>query len=181
MKTFLKTVAVFLLLILITAPAQADEDLKNTLYLDLKDGRVTIKLRPDLAPNHVARIKELTRMKFYDGLLFHRVIDGFMAQTGDPTGTGRGGSGKTLKAEFSDTPFVRGTVGMARSNNPDSGDSQFFICFADAPHLTGQYTVWGEVTAGMEVVDNIKKGSGMGGMVRNPDKIIRMQVAADVK
>ena len=181
MKLFLKTVATLLLLTLLSAPAMAGEDLENTLYLDLKDGRVTILLRPDLAPNHVARIKELTRMKFYDGLVFHRVIDGFMAQTGDPTGTGRGGSGKTLKAEFSDAPFLRGTLGMARSRNPDSGDSQFFICFANAPHLNGQYTVWGEVTSGMELVDNIKRGAGPGGMVPNPDKIVRMQVAADVK
>jgi len=181
MKTFLKTVAVLALIALLSAPARAGADLENTLYLDLKDGRVTIELRPDLAPNHVARIKELTRMKFYDGLVFHRVIDGFMAQTGDPTGTGRGGSGKTLKAEFSDAPFLRGTLGMARSQSPDSGDSQFFICFANAPHLNGQYTVWGAVTAGMEFVDNIKRGQGRGGMVRTPDKIIRMQVAADVK
>ena len=181
MNLFLKTTLAVLLLILLAVPAQAGEDLENTLYLDLKDGRVTIKLRPDLAPNHVARIKELTRMKFYDGLVFHRVIDGFMAQTGDPTGTGRGGSGQNLKAEFSDAPFLRGTVGMARSAQPDSGDSQFFICFANAPHLTGQYTVWGEVVSGMEFVDNVKRGEGRGGMVRNPDTIIRMQVAADVE
>ncbi|BDQ33243.1 peptidylprolyl isomerase [Pseudodesulfovibrio portus] len=181
MKTFLKTVAVLALMTLLSIPAFAGEDLENTLYLDLKDGRVTIELRPDLAPNHVARIKELTRMKFYDGLVFHRVIDGFMAQTGDPTGTGRSGSGKNLKAEFSDAPFLRGTLGMARSQSPDSADSQFFICFANAPHLNGQYTVWGEVTSGMEFVDNIKRGEGRGGMVRNPDKIIRMQVAADAE
>lgn len=181
MKTFLKTVLAIALITLLAAPAWAGDDPENTLYLDLKDGTVTIRLRPDLAPAHVARIKELTRMKFYDGLVFHRVIDGFMAQTGDPTGTGRGGSGQTLKAEFSDAPFRRGTVGMARSRNPNSGDSQFFICFADTPHLNGQYTVWGEVVDGMEFVDNIKRGEGRGGMVRNPDRIVRMRVAADVE
>jgi peptidylprolyl isomerase len=138
-------------------------------------------MRPDLAPRHVARIKELVRMKFYDGLVFHRVIDGFMAQTGDPTGTGRGGSGQTLPAEFSNAPFKRGTVGMARASDPNSADSQFFICFAPAPFLDGQYTVWGQVTSGMEFVDKIKKGTGRNGMVSNPDKIIRLRVAADVK
>ncbi|MBG0791364.1 MAG: peptidylprolyl isomerase [Desulfovibrionaceae bacterium] len=181
MNAILKTALAVMLTALLATPALAGEDLENTLYLDLKDGRVTIELRPDLAPNHVARIKELTRMKFYDGLVFHRVIDGFMAQTGDPTGTGRGGSGQKLKAEFSNAPFLRGTLGMARSADPNSGDSQFFICFANAPHLNGQYTVWGEVTSGMEFVDNIKLGEGRGGMVRNPDTIVRMQVAADVK
>lgn len=181
MKALLKTTFVLLLLVLLSVSAAQAEDLENTLYLDLKDGRVVITMRPDLAPNHVARIKELTRMKFYDGIVFHRVISGFMAQTGDPTGTGRGGSGKNLKAEFNNAPFKRGTVGMARSASPDSADSQFFICFDAASHLNGQYTVWGEVTSGMEFVDKIKKGSGMSGTVRNPDKIIRMQVAADVK
>jgi peptidylprolyl isomerase len=151
------------------------EDLENTLYLDLKDGRVTIKLRPDLAPGHVARIKELAREGFYDGLLFHRVIDGFMAQTGDPQGNGTGGSGKKLKAEFTREPFVRGTVGMARAQSPDSGDSQFFIMFDDGAFLNGKYTVWGQVTAGMELVDNIKRGEPPS----NPDKIVKMQVAAD--
>jgi peptidylprolyl isomerase len=151
------------------------EDLENTLYLDLKDGRVTIQLRPDLAPGHVARIKELAREGFYDGLLFHRVIDGFMAQTGDPQGVGTGGSGKKLKAEFSREPFKRGTVGMARAQSPDSGDSQFFIMFDDGGFLNGKYTVWGQVTAGMEFVDNIKRGEPPS----NPDKIVRMQVAAD--
>jgi peptidylprolyl isomerase len=151
------------------------EDLENTLYLDLKDGRVTIKLRPDLAPGHVARIKELAREGFYDGLLFHRVIDGFMAQTGDPQGVGTGGSGRKLKAEFSREPFKRGTVGMARAQSPDSGDSQFFIMFDDGAFLNGKYTVWGQVTAGMEFVDNIKRGEPPS----NPDKIVKMQVAAD--
>ncbi|WP_414638246.1 peptidylprolyl isomerase [Azospirillum sp.] len=157
-------------------------DPENTLYLDLKDGRVVIELRPDLAPNHVARIKELTRQGFYDGVVFHRVIDGFMAQTGDPTGTGTGGSGKKLKAEFNKEPHVRGTLSMARAMDPNSADSQFFICFAAAPFLDGQYTVWGKVTEGMEFVDNIKKGSqARNGQVTDPDKIVKMQVAADAK
>ncbi|HYH23536.1 MAG TPA: peptidylprolyl isomerase [Azospirillum sp.] len=157
-------------------------DPENTLYLDLKDGRVVIELRPDLAPNHVARIKELTRQGFYDGVVFHRVIDGFMAQTGDPTGTGTGGSGKKLKAEFNKEPHVRGTLSMARAMDPNSADSQFFICFAPAPFLDGQYTVWGKVTQGMEFVDNIKKGSqARNGQVTDPDKIVKMQVAADAK
>ena len=158
------------------------EDLENMLYLDLKDGRVVIKLRPDLAPNHVARIKELARDGFYDGVVFHRVIPGFIAQTGDPTGTGAGGSGQKLKAEFSQEPHVRGTVSMARAQSPDSADSQFFICFDDARFLDGQYTVWGEVVEGMEFVDNIKKGSqGNNGSVSDPDKIVKMQVAADAE
>ena len=161
----------------------AAADLENTLYMDLKDGRVVIQLLPDLAPNHVARVKLLTRKGFYDGIVFHRVIEGFMAQGGDPTGTGTGGSGLgNLKAEFSTTRhFLRGTVGAARSASPDSADSQFYIMFAPAPHLDGQYTIWGQVISGMEFVDKIKRGSGGGGMVTNPDKIIRMQVAADVK
>jgi len=131
-----------------------------------------IELRPDLAPNHVARIKELAQQGFYDGVVFHRVIDGFMAQTGDPTGTGRGGSGKNLKAEFSKAPHERGTVSMARANHPDSADSQFFICFAGASFLDGKYTVWGQVTEGMENVDKIKRGEP----VRDPDKIVSMRV-----
>lgn len=160
----------------------ATMDKENTLYLDLPAGRVVIKLRPDLAPTHVARIKELTRQKFYDGIVFHRVIDGFMAQTGDPTGTGMGGSGKKLKAEFSREHHGRGVLSMARSNDPDSADSQFFICLADAGFLDGKYTVWGEVTSGMEFVDKIKLGdSGNNGSVTDPTKIVKMQVAADVK
>jgi peptidylprolyl isomerase len=150
-------------------------DLENTLLLDLASGAATIRLRPDLAPGHVARIKELVREGFYDGIVFHRVIEGFMAQTGDPTGTGRGGSGKKLTAEFSREPFKRGTVGMARAQDPNSGDSQFFIMFADGAFLNGQYTVWGEVTAGMEHVDKIKRGEPP----RDPDKIVKLRVAAD--
>jgi len=158
-------------------------DPENTIYLDLKDGRVVIQLRPDLAPNHVARIKELTREGFYNGLNFHRVIPGFMAQTGDPRGDGTGGSGKKLKAEFSKTPHVRGTLSMARAASPDSADSQFFICFDDASYLDGQYTVWGHVVEGMEFVDKIKAGSRLknGAVEGEPDKIVKMQVAADVK
>jgi len=152
----------------------------NTLYLDLKDGRVVIELRPDLAPKHVARIKELANKGFYDGLTFHRVIDGFMAQTGDPQGNGTGGSGVKLPAEFSNAPFDRGTVGMARAQDPNSGDSQFFICFAPAPALNGKYTVWGKVTSGMEFVDKIKKGNpAANGAVTNPDRIVRMRVATE--
>ena len=160
----------------LAAPSRA-QDLENTLYLDLESGRVVIALRPDLAPKHVARIKELTRQKFYDGLLFHRVIDGFMAQTGDPTGTGTGGSGTDLPAEFSREPFVRGTLGMARAQDPNSGDSQFFIMFAPGRFLDGKYTVWGRVTSGMEFVDKIRRGEPPS----RPDKIVRMQVAADAK
>lgn len=156
-------------------------DPENTLYLDLEHGRVVIELRPDLAPNHVARIKELAREEFYDGVVFHRVIDGFMAQTGDPTGTGTGGSDKPdLDAEFSDEPHVRGTLSMARTNDPNSANSQFFIVFEGASHLNGQYTVWGSVTDGMEYVDQIKRGGGRNGMVDDPDKIIQMRIAADV-
>jgi peptidylprolyl isomerase len=168
------------LLIGVAAPAMA-ADLENTLYLDVPAGRVVIELLPKVAPVTVARIKELTRQHFYDGLKFHRVIEGFMAQTGDPQGTGAGGSGKTLKAEFNNTRFVRGTVGMARTDDPNSADSQFFICFAPAPFLNNKYTAFGQVVAGMEYVDAIKKGDPNSGMVVNPDKIVRMQVAADVE
>ena len=156
-------------------------DLENTIYLDLKDGRVVIELRPDLAPNHVARIKELTRQGFYDGLKWHRVIDGFMAQTGDPKGLGIGGSGKNIKAEFSSETHVRGTASMARSQKPDSADSQFFIVFAPSKWLDGQYSVWGQVIEGMDFVDQIKKGKGQSGRVKDPDVIVRMQVAADAE
>ncbi len=151
-------------------------DPENTIYLDLKDGRVVIELLPKVAPLHVARIKELTRAGFYNGIVFHRVIEGFMAQTGDPTGTGTGGSDlPDLKAEFSDEPFWTGAVGMARSSSPDSANSQFFICLDNANFLDGQYTVFGRVVEGMEFVDKIKRGEPP----VDPDKIVKMQVAAD--
>lgn len=157
-------------------------DAENMLNLDIVDnagkskGKVVIALRPDLAPQHVARIKELAREKFYDGVVFHRVIEGFMAQGGDPTGTGTGGSKKPdLKAEFTKEPHVRGVCSMARSSSPNSANSQFFICFGDAGFLDNQYTVWGKVTEGMDVVDSIKRGEP----VKNPDKIATMRVAAD--
>ena len=164
--------------------AGAASDPENTLILELKDGKVVIELYPDVAPKHVARIKELAREGFYDGIVFHRVIGGFMAQTGDPTGTGTGGSDKPdLPAEFSDKPFERGTLGMARSQNPNSGNSQFFICFAPSSFLNGQYTVFGKVIEGMQYVDLIKKApdSDRSGTVKNPDKMISLKVAADVQ
>ncbi len=164
------------------AAAPVIKDPENTLIMQLKTGRVVIAMRPDLAPNHVKRIKELVRKGFYDGTPFHRVIDGFMAQGGDPTGTGRGGSGEKLKAEFSSEHHVRGTASMARAQDPDSADSQFFICLAPAPFLDGQYTIWGQVIDGMDHVDQIKKGDkDNNGAVHDPDKIIWMKVAADVK
>jgi peptidylprolyl isomerase len=156
-------------------------DKDNLLYLELKDGRVEIELYPDKAPNHVARIKELVKEGFYDGIVFHRVINGFMAQTGDPTGTGMGGSGKKMKAEFNDLPHKRGTVSMARASHPDSADSQFFICFKDCSWLDGQYTIWGQVIKGMDFVDKIKKGDAYSGAVENPDSIIKMTLASDEK
>lgn len=156
------------------------KDAENALLLKLKDGDVVIEMFPDVAPNHVKRIKELVRQGFYNGLKFHRVIEGFMAQTGCPLGNGTGGSGQKLKAEFNKMPHKRGTVSMARSMFPDSADSQFFICFDDCDWLNGQYTVWGEVTSGMEFVDMIKKGTGANGAVSNPDEIISMSVIADL-
>ena len=154
----------------------------DTLVLELATGKVTIELRSDLAPNHVARIKELVRKGFYDGTPFHRVIDGFMAQGGDPTGTGTGGSGTKLRAEFTGEPFVRGVVGMARSASPDSADSQFFIMLGSAPSLDGRYTAIGRVLDGMEAVDRIKKGdSSDNGMVSKPDKLIRAQLQSDIR
>ncbi len=173
--------AIFLGGMVMTETVEA-ADPENTLLMELKDGPVVIEMRPDLAPKHVARIKELTRQGFYDGIVFHRVIGGFMAQGGDPTGTGRGGSGKNIPAEFSDEPHVKGTASMARSSNPNSADSQFFLVFARSRFLDGKYTVWGKVTQGMEFVNRIKRGDkNNNGAVDNPDKIIRMRVAADVK
>jgi len=166
------------ILVMPAAALAQGTDPENTLYMDLKDGRVVIQLRPDLAPGHVERIKKLTRDGFYDGIVFHRVIDGFMAQTGDPTGTGTGGSElPDLKAEFSDTPFERGTLGMARTPDPNSANSQFFIMFDEGSFLNGQYTVFGEVVEGMEYVDNITRGEPPA----NPDKIVKMQVAVDAQ
>jgi peptidylprolyl isomerase len=155
--------------------------LEDTLYLDVPAGRVVIEMRPDLAPAHVARIKELAREGFYDGIVFHRVIEDFMAQTGDPRGDGTGGSGQHLDAEFSREKHLRGTCSMARAASPNSADSQFFICFAPASFLDGQYTVWGQVVSGMEHIDAVKKGDqARNGSVSKPDAIVRMQVAADV-
>ncbi|HWL81877.1 MAG TPA: peptidylprolyl isomerase [Roseomonas sp.] len=168
-----------------TSEAAPQDDRENTLFFDLKDGRVVIKLRPDLAPQHVERIKTLARQGFYDGTPFHRVIEGFMAQGGDPTGSGTGGSQLAdLPAEFSQPSkarFLRGVCGMARTANPNSANSQFFIMFAPAPSLDGQYTIWGQVTSGMEFVDKIKRGGGANGMVRDPDRLLKAQVAADVQ
>jgi peptidylprolyl isomerase len=161
--------------------AAAGGDLENRLYLELEGGRVVIDLRPDLAPNHVARIKTLARDHFYDGIVFHRVIAGFMAQTGCPLGTGTGGSGTKLKAEFNSEPHVRGVCSMARAMDPDSADSQFFIVFEAAPHLDRQYTAWGKVVSGMELIDAIKKGAPGSGSVTDPDRIKSLSVAADVE
>ncbi len=153
----------------------ADVKPEDTMILETTQGRVVIAMRPDLAPNHVARIKELANDGFYDGVVFHRVIDGFMAQTGDPTGTGMGGSGQKLKQEFNDAPHERGTCSMARAQNPDSADSQFFICFDDAGFLDRQYTVWGQVVEGMENVDKIKRGEP----VKDPDQIVKAYMAVN--
>jgi peptidylprolyl isomerase len=160
------------------ASAAPATDPANQVVMTTKDGQIVIQLRPDLAPNHVKQIETLVKQKFYDGIVFHRVIPGFMAQTGDPTGTGTGGSKlPDLKAEFSSEPFRRGTIGMARASSPDSANSQFFICFDDANFLNGQYTVVGQVISGMDVVDKIKKGSSAdNGAVTNPDKIVSMRM-----
>jgi peptidylprolyl isomerase len=165
------------------AATPANLDPENTLYIDLKSGRVVIQMFPDLAPKHVARVKELVRQGFYDGTPFHRVIDGFMAQGGDPTGTGQGGSKlPDLPAEFTrERHFLRGTVGAARTSDPNSANSQFFIMFAPGPNLDGQYTIWGQVVSGMQFVDEIKKGAGGSGAVTGPDKIVKAQIAADAK
>jgi peptidylprolyl isomerase len=183
MKIALATLALTAALAGSAAAQQPAADPQNTLYLDTKDGRITIRLRPDLAPRHVAQIKTLTKQGFYNGVPFHRVIEGFMAQTGDPTGTGTGKSNlPNVPAEFTSTQYRRGSVGMARSASPDSANSQFFICYDGCGPLTGQYTLFGEVVAGMDVVDKIKKGDrNANGAVQSPDRIVRMQLAADVR
>jgi len=175
--------AVFALVLAGAMSAQAAGP-EDTLYLDLKYGRVVIEMRPDLAPKHVARIKELARKGFYNGLAFHRVIPNFVAQAGDPRGDSSGGSGVKLPAEFSKEHHVRGTVAMARSRSPDSADSQFYIVLSQKPltHLDNNYTIWGRVVKGMEFVDRIKQGSpSQNGKVIDPDRIVKMQVAADAK
>lgn len=180
MTRFLTAFAVLVALAFSGSSMAADPE--NTLYLELDSGRVVIELDPAVAPQHAERLKTLAREEFYDGIVFHRVIDGFMAQTGDPTGTGRGGSTlPDLSAEFSSVPFERGTVGMARSRNPNSANSQFFIMFERYPSLDNQYTVLGQVVSGMEFVDQIKKGDrSQNGVVQNPDKIVTLRVAKDV-
>jgi cyclophilin family peptidyl-prolyl cis-trans isomerase len=186
-KTFVAAAALALSVgvSLLSSGAFAEDalDPQNTIYLDLKDGRVVIALRPKLAPKHVEQVKALTKRGFYNGIVFHRVINGFMAQTGDPTGTGTGGSDlPNIPAEFTREPFKRGSVGMARSQSPNSANSQFYLCYEGCGSLTGQYTLWGEIVSGMEFVDKIKKGSdAQNGQVANPDKIVRMQMMADAK
>ena len=168
-------------MLITTMGAAMAADLENTLYLETKDGRIVIELRPDLAPKHVARIKELVREKFYDGIVFHRVIEGFMVQTGDPEGNVRVVRARICRREFTSEKHVRGTVSMARSASPSSADSQFFIMLGDSPHLDNKYSIWGQVTSGMEIVDMIKKGdSSRNGSVSDPDKIVTFRVAADV-
>ncbi len=188
MKTITKlSIFSFLFLTLTTANLMAQgetkqkkHDLNNVIYLDLKYGRVAIELLPDVAPKHVERIKTLTKRGFYNGIVFHRVIDNFMVQTGDPTGTGMGGSDlPDVKAEFSDEPHIRGAVSMARANNPNSANSQFFIVTHDSRFLDNQYTVFGRVIEGMEFVDKIKKGEPGSGKVTNPDKIVKMSLAKE--
>lgn len=180
---FIKLIIASITFVMINTMTVKAENLEDILYLELKDGRVVIETLPEVAPNHVARIKELAKAGFYDNVVFHRVIDGFMAQTGDPTGTGMGGSDKPdLKAEFSNEPHSRGVLSMARSSNPNSANSQFFIVLKDSNFLDSKYTVWGRVKEGMEFVDNIKKGnSSANGKVSNPDKIISLKVASDTK
>lgn len=162
---------------LMTEAEAIELDKENTLYMELETGRVVIAMRPDKAPNHVARIKELVRQKFYDGLTFHRVLEGFMAQGGDPSGNGTGGSGQNIDAEFNNLPHLRGTVSMARAGDPNSADSQFFICLNRVAYLDGDYTVWGRVVAGMEHVDTLNRGEPP----MNPSKIVSIRVAADVE
>ncbi len=179
--TKIVTFIVGLIVLAVSSPTLQAAEMENMIYLELEQGRVVIELLPDAAPNHVARIKELARQGFYDGLKFHRVIPGFMAQTGDPKGNGTGGSGRNIDAEFNAEKHSRGAVSMARAQNPDSADSQFFIVLDDSLFLDGQYTVWGRVSSGMEHVDEIKKGSkANNGAVSDPDHIVSMKVAADV-
>jgi peptidylprolyl isomerase len=175
--------ALLALSLLAAFPAFADEQATDTLVMKTKGGETVIRLRPDLAPKHVAQIQALVKQKFYDGIVFHRVIPGFMAQTGDPTGTGMGGSKlPNIPAEFSSEPFVRGTLGMARSSDPNSANSQFFICFGDASFLNGNYTVFGQVVSGMEAIDKLKAGTeANNGQVDHPDKIISLRFAPDQK
>ena len=172
---------IFLIIIMIGYTMTANANDENILLMELKSGTVTIEMKPEVAPMHVARITELVREGFYDGLTFHRVIAGFMAQTGDPLGNGTGGSGQNIDAEFNNERHLRGTLSMARASDPNSADSQFFICFEDAPHLNAQYTVWGQVVDGMEYVDTIKKGEGANGSILGePDKIISIKIKADL-
>lgn len=180
LKRFAFLLLIALLGVLPMSASAAPTDLDNTVYLDLPAGRVVIQMRPDLAPKTVERLKELLRSHFYDGLPFHRVIPEFMAQTGDPRGDGTGGSGTKLPAEFSKEKHIRGTVSMARAADPNSADSQFFICFEPSPWLDGQYTIWGQVTSGMEFVDQIKPGNkNNNGSVSDPTKIVKMRLASD--
>jgi len=183
LKQFFLALAFALAVLTPAAAQQPPADPQNTIYLETKDGRITIRLRPNLAPKHAEQIKALTKRGFYNGIVFHRVIPGFMAQTGDPTGTGTGKSDlPNIPAEFSKEPFKRGSVGMARSQDPNSANSQFFICYEGCGSLTGQYTIIGEVVSGMDVADKIKKGdTAKNGQVSNPDKIVKMQLAADAK
>ena len=175
------TILIAITMVSFSKPIESS-DVNNTLLMELEYGEVVIEMRPDLAPRHVARIKELVRQKFYDGLTFHRVIGGFMAQGGDPNGNGTGGSGTKIPAEFSDEPHVRGTVSMARSSDPNSADSQFFIVLARSDGLDGQYTVWGKVTKGMEFIGKLKRGSrATNGLVDEPDQILRVRIASEVK
>jgi peptidylprolyl isomerase len=175
----LASLLAFVALVVLSAGSATAADKENTLYIDLKDGRVVIEMYPQLAPKTVAQIKKLALAHKYDGIVFHRVIDGFMAQTGDPTGTGSGGMGDTLPAEFNSQPHTRGAVSMARTSDPNSARSQFFIVLKDSRFLDGKYTVWGRVTSGMEFVDKIKKGAPDSGAVSNPDKMIKVRLATD--
>ena len=171
-KNFIIIVLGVMCVTMVKPVKKASANNSKFITIETSQGNVVIETLPKIAPNHVKRIKELVKTGFYDGIIFHRVIEGFMAQTGDPDGNGTGGSGQNLKAEFSDYEYKYGTVGMARSMNPDSGDSQFFICFDGCGHLTGQYTVWGQVTSGMEAVEKLAVGEPP----RNPDKMISVRL-----